>query len=100
MILFLTNLDFFAFWSPPGLLCTLLPLFRFTPFDPVDSEFDAGGRVLGGRVGDRGRHLFVPTFRGTAFSSCYTTDKETSGSLSSLFLSLWTMKNKKKNMYK
>lgn len=44
------HLDFFALWGSPGLLCALFPLFGFTSFDPVDSEFDAGGRVLGGGV--------------------------------------------------
>ena len=52
------------------LLCALLPFFGFAPFDPVDSEFDAGGRMLGGGVRDGGgRHLFVPTLSSTALTS-------------------------------
>ena len=43
-------LDFLAFRRSTGLLRALLPLFGFAPFDPVDSKFDAGGRMLGGGI--------------------------------------------------
>lgn len=47
-------LDLLALWGSTGLLSALLPLLGFTTFNSVDSEFDAGGCVLGGSVGDGG----------------------------------------------
>jgi len=70
-------LDFLALLRSTGLLCALLSLFGLAPFDPVDCEFDAGGCVLGGGVGDGGgRHLFVTTLGGTALASYKASTKQ------------------------
>lgn len=47
-------LDLLALWGSTRLLSALLPLLGFTAFNSVDGEFDAGGCVLGGSVGDGG----------------------------------------------
>lgn len=43
-------LHFLGFRSGAGFLCALLSLFDLVVFDSFDSESDASGCVLGGRV--------------------------------------------------
>lgn len=70
LILCFTHFNLLGLLCSTGLLCALLPLFGFAPFDSVDSEFDAGWCVLGGSIGDGGGwHLFITTLGCATLSS-------------------------------
>ena len=62
-----TYLDLLALGRPASLLRALLPLLGLVPLDAVDSERDAGRRVLCGRVRHAGRrHLLIAALCGAA----------------------------------